>query len=169
MGDVGRGFFVREGIPAFMRDQVVPAADVITPNHFELNHLAGWETRTLQEVLDAVDVVRATGPSNVLVTSVVTTNPHELELVAVSDEGAWAVTTPLLPITPNGGGDVTAAVYLSHLLSTGSTPDSLGRTANTLFAILDQTLRSGRRELELITSQESIANPPTTYAVRQLR
>ena len=169
MGDVGRGFFVREGIPEFMRDQVVPAADVITPNHFELDYLAGVETRTLQEVLDAVDVVRATGPSNVLVTSVVTGNPHEIDLVAVSDEGAWAINTPLLPITPNGGGDVTAAVYLSHLLSTGNTPESLGRTANTLFAILDRTLKSGRRELELVASQDDIASPPATYQVTQLR
>lgn len=170
MGDVGRGMFVREGIPEFMRDEVVPAADVITPNHFELNFLAGLEsTDTLQEVLAAVDVVRESGPSNVLVTSVITKDPTHLDLVAVSDEGAWSVTTPLLPISPNGGGDVTAAVYLSHLLSTGSTPAALGRTANTLFAILDRTLKSGRRELELVASQDDIANPPTTYEVNQLR
>ena len=170
MGDVGRGMFVREGIPEFMRDEVVPAADVITPNHFELNFLAGVEsTDTLQEVLAAVDIVRESGPSNVLVTSVITKDPTHLDLVAVSDEGAWSVTTPLLPISPNGGGDVTAAVYLSHLLSTGSTPTALGRTANTLFAILDRTLRSGRRELELVASQDDIADPPTTYEVRQLR
>lgn len=171
MGDVGRGMFVREGIPEFMRDQVVPAADVITPNHFELNFLAGVEqTRTLEEVVSAADTVRETGPANVLVTSVITaTDPTHLDLVAVSDEGAWAVTTPLLPITPNGGGDVTAAVYLAHLLSTSSTPVALGRTANTLFAILDRTLRSGRRELELVASGDDIAAPPTTYEVRQLR
>ncbi|MBC7276079.1 pyridoxal kinase PdxY [Nocardioides sp.] len=171
MGDVGRGMFVREGIPEFMRDEVVPAADVITPNHFELNFLAGVEsTNTVEEVLAAVDVVRASGPSNVLVTSVITQDdPTHLDLIAVSEEGAWSVTTPLLPISPNGGGDVTAAVYLSHLLSTGSTPTALGRTANTLFAILDRTLRSGRRELELIASQDDIADPPTTYEVTQLR
>lgn len=170
MGDVGRGMFVREGIPEFMRDEVVPAADVITPNHFELNFLAGLEsTDTLQEVLAAVDIVRESGPSNVLVTSVITKDPTHLDLVAVSDEGAWSVTTPLLPISPNGGGDVTAAVYLSHLLSTGSTPAALGRTANTLFAILERTLKSGRRELELVASQDDIANPPTTYEGTQLR
>ena len=171
MGDVGRGMFVREGIPEFMRDEVVPAADVITPNHFELNFLAGLDsTDTLQQVLAAVDIVRESGPSNVLVTSVIThEDPTHLDLVAVSDEGAWSVTTPLLPISPNGGGDVTAAVYLSHLLSTGSTPAALGRTANTLFAILDRTLKSGRRELEVVASQDDIANPPTTYEVTQLR
>jgi pyridoxine kinase len=171
MGDVGRGFFVRPGIPEFMRDQVVPAADVITPNHFELDFLAGRTTTTLDEVVDAVDVVRATGPRDVLVTSVIhgDLGAEELDLVAVSDEGAWAVTTPLLPITPNGGGDVTAAVYLAHLRTTGSPAAALGLTANTMFAILETTLTSGRRELELVAAQEAIAAPPARFEPRRLR
>lgn len=169
MGDMGRGMFVRPGIPEFMRDRVVPAADVITPNHFELDFLAGVEaTPCLDDVLDAVARVRARGPRNVLVTSVVTEDADALSLVAVDDDGAWAVTTPRLPITPNGGGDVTAAVYLAHLLGTGSTAQALGRTANTLFAILARTLASGRRELELVASQEDIAHPPTRFEVRRL-
>ena len=40
IGDVGRGIFVREGIPEFMRDKAVPAADIITPNQFELDYLS---------------------------------------------------------------------------------------------------------------------------------
>jgi pyridoxine kinase len=171
MGDVGRGFFVRPGIPEFMRDQVVPAADIITPNHFELDFLAGRETRTLDEVVAAVDDVRATGPRDVLVTSVVhgELGEQEMEMVAVSEDGAWAVTTPLLPITPNGSGDVTAAVYLAHLRTTGSPEVALGLTANTLYAILEATLASGRRELELVASQDAIATPPTRFEVRRLR
>src|SRR4051812_14461438 len=41
MGDEGRGFFVRPGIPEFSRDRAVPAADIVTPNQFELAWLAG--------------------------------------------------------------------------------------------------------------------------------
>ena len=41
IGDVGRGVFVRPGIAEFMRDVAVPAADVVTPNHYELDLLAG--------------------------------------------------------------------------------------------------------------------------------
>ena len=70
MGDVGRGMFVRPGIPEFMRDTVVPQADILTPNHFELDFLAGRTTTTLDEVLAAVDAVRDRGPRDVLVTSV---------------------------------------------------------------------------------------------------
>lgn len=62
MGDVGRGFYVREGIPEFMRDVVVPAADVLTPNQFELEFLVGRTVSTVTDLLDAADALRARGP-----------------------------------------------------------------------------------------------------------
>ena len=46
IGDVGRGVFVRKGIPEFMSEKAVPAADIITPNQFELDYLAGRESQT---------------------------------------------------------------------------------------------------------------------------
>ncbi|GAA4673544.1 pyridoxal kinase PdxY [Nocardioides nanhaiensis] len=178
MGDVGRGMFVRPGIPEFMRDQVVPAADVITPNHFELDFLAGTTTRTMAQVLDAVDAVRATGPRDVLVTSVITEDGgaggaggegDSIDVVAVSDDGAWAVTTPLLPITPNGCGDVTAALYLAHLRTTGSPAQALMATTSSVFAVLERTLEAGTREIQLVAAQDEIASPPLRFEARRLR
>jgi pyridoxine kinase len=171
MGDVGRGMFVKPGIPEFMRDQVVPSADLITPNHFELDFLAGRSTDTLDAVLEAVDAVRATGPSDVLVTSVLHRDsaPDTLDVVAVSDAGAWAVTTPLLPIAPNGCGDVTAALYLAHLTTTGSPAAALERTTSSVFAILEATIAAGTREIALVAAQDAIADPPARFVARQLR
>ncbi|WP_091239574.1 pyridoxal kinase PdxY [Micromonospora matsumotoense] len=171
MGDTGRGMFVRPGIPEYLRDVVVPRADIITPNHFELDFLAGRTTTTLTEVLDAVDVVRATGPRDVLVTSVLHGDVPDgsLEVVAVSDGGAWAVTTPLLPISPNGGGDVTAALYLAHLRTTGSPATALERTIASVFTVLERTLAAGTREIQLVAAQDAIADPPARFTARKLR
>jgi pyridoxine kinase len=171
MGDVGRGMFVRPGIPEFMRDTVLPRADILTPNHFELDFLAGRETSTIAEILDAVDDVRARGPRDVLVTSVVHGDVPEdrIDVVAVSDEGAWAIETPLLPIAPNGCGDVTAALYLAHLRTTGSAATALERTTSSVFAILEKTLAAGTREIQLVAAQDAIADPPATFDVRRLR
>ncbi|MEU6024286.1 pyridoxal kinase PdxY [Micromonospora sp. NPDC047134] len=171
MGDVGRGMFVRPGIPEYLRDVVVPRADIVTPNHFELEFLAGRPTESMDDVLAAVDVVRATGPRHVLVTSVLHSAVPEgsLEVVAVSDEGAWAVTTPLLPIYPNGGGDVTAALYLAHLRTSGSPAVALERTTASIFTVLEATMAAGTRELQLIVAQEAIADPPTRFPARRLR
>ncbi|WP_422733348.1 pyridoxal kinase PdxY [Micromonospora sp. WMMD558] len=171
MGDVGRGMFVRPGIPEYLRDVVVPRADVITPNQFELDFLAGRTTTSLDEVLEAVDAVRATGPRHVLVTSVLHGDVPEgsLEMVAVSDEGAWAVTTPLLPISPNGGGDVTAALYLAHLSTAASPATALERTTSSIFAVFEATLAAGTRELQLVAAQDAIADPPVRFPARRLR
>ena len=171
MGDVGRGMFVRPGIPEFMRDTVVPAADIVTPNHFELDFLAGTSTTTMASVLAAVDAVRDRGPRDVLVTSVLVddTPADSLDVVAVSDAGAWAVTTPLLPIAPNGCGDVTAALYLAHLTTTGSPERALSLTTSSVFAILEATLAAGTREIQLVAAQDAIAAPPESFPVRRLR
>jgi pyridoxine kinase len=171
MGDVGRGMFVRPGIPEFMREHVVPAADVITPNHFELDFLSGNETRTVSGVLQAVDAVRTTGPSTVLVTSVLTDQTPDgfVDVIAVSDEGAWSSRTPLLPISPNGCGDVTAAVFLAHLLRTGSAETALQRVTSTVFGILERTIEAGTREIQLVGAQDVIADPPDRFAPTRLR
>ena len=53
-----------------------------------------------------------------LVTSVVhdEADPETIDMVAVTGEGAWTVTTPLLPQVFTGAGDITAAVFLASLL-----------------------------------------------------
>jgi len=171
MGDVGRGFFVRPGIPEFMRDQVVPAADVITPNQFELAFLAGTELRTVAEVVEAAEAVRATGPGTVLVTSVLAEETPEdsLDMVAVSDEGAWLVRTPRLPINPPGAGDLTSAVFLANVLAGHDLPTALARTASSVFAVMEATAEADAREMRIIESQDALAAPDLQFEVSPLR
>jgi pyridoxine kinase len=171
MGDVGRGFFVRPGIPEFMRDQVVPAADVITPNQFELGFLAGSEPTTLAEVIDAADAVRETGPSTVLVTSVLTEETPEdaLDMVAVSAEGAWTVRTPRLAINPPGAGDLTSAVFLANLLAGHDLPKALARTTSSVFAVMEATAAAGSREMRIVASQDALAEPAMQFEVTAVR
>lgn len=69
IGDVGRGVFVRPGIPEFMRDRAMPAADIATPNQFELEWLTGRAVGTLAEAKAAVRALQESGPRCVLVTS----------------------------------------------------------------------------------------------------
>jgi pyridoxine kinase len=171
MGDVGRGMFVRPGIPEFMREHVVPAADVITPNHFELDFLAGTTTSTVEELLAAVDVVRASGPEVVLVTSTILddTPDDALDMVAVSADDAWRVRTPRLPINPPGGGDLTTAVFLANLLDRRALADALGRTASSVFAVVAATAEAGERELRIVQTQDQLANPRSEFDVTRLR
>ncbi|GHV89241.1 hypothetical protein AGMMS50267_16010 [Spirochaetia bacterium] len=69
MGDVGRGFYVKPGIPEIFKDQVVPLADIVTPNQFELEALTRMNTASLTDARKAIDRLHAMGPKVVLVTS----------------------------------------------------------------------------------------------------
>ena len=171
MGDVGRGFFVRPGIPEFMRNQVVPKAQIVTPNHFELDYLTGRETHTLDEVIDAAHALRAVGPETVLVTSVVThaTEDDSLTMLAVTGEGAWQVTTPRLDRTFTGSGDLTAAMFLTHWLRTQSAAQAVGATADIVYSVLKQTADSGLPELQLVAAQDEIVTPTYHFDVTQAR
>jgi pyridoxine kinase len=171
MGDVGRGFFVRPGLPEFMRDHAVPAADIITPNQFELEYLTGTPVTTLDGALAAADRAREMGPALVLVTSLHRDDapPGTIELLAVSGEGAWLAGTPLLPLTVNGAGDATAALFLGHFLRTRDPAAALARTATSIFAVMDETCRMGAREIQLVAAQDVLADPPDRFTVRRLR
>jgi pyridoxine kinase len=171
MGDVGRGFFVRDGIPEFMRSSVVPAADIVTPNQFELEYLApGHSIFTTAELLESIGNLRALGPSTVLVTSVRVDGMamDEVGLVAADDNGVWQVTTPLLPVEVNGAGDATAAIFLAHLLRGDDAPTALAKVASSVFAILQNTLDLDRREIALVSSGDRIADPACEFDVVRL-
>ena len=166
MGDVGRGFFVREGIPEYLRDQVVPRADIVTPNQFELEYLTAREIRTQADLLSAAEQLRATGPEVVLVTSALTSDTPEgsIQMACVTGDGSWIVTTPMLPMTVRGGGDVTAAVFLAHYLTDGPRL-ALSRTAASMYAVLERTHASGSEEMLLVAEQDAIANPDEKFEI----
>ena len=182
MGDVGRGMFVLPGVPELIRERVVPRADIVTPNLFELHYLASGSVPAdpsgpgqnvdaaagLDALLDAVARVRAAGPRTVLVTSVVggVVPDGEIGMLAVDDSGAYLVRTPLLPVDVNGAGDVTAALFLAHLPD-GISP-ALARVASSVYAILDETARARSREIRLIQAQSAIAEPACEFPVERL-
>ncbi len=171
MGNAKSGCFVAPAIPVLLRDRVVPAADLITPNQFELGYLTGTEPGSLESTLESVDLARASGPRTVLVTSVERPDREDgtIEMLAVDDRGAWIVQTPLLPLKANGSGDVTAALFTAHYRHTGDTADALARTASSVFDLLENTFESGERELQLVESQEAYAHPRMQFEVRQVR
>jgi pyridoxine kinase len=174
LGDVGRGMFVRPGIPEFMRDHVVPAAQVVTPNQFELEYLSGQRASTPAEIIAAADTVRALGPDTVLVTSALSGEgprgpADSIDMVAVSAAGAWSVSTPLLPRSFQGAGDLTAAVFLARLLADGDVPRALGETAAVVHGVLRVTVSSGEEELQLVAAQDEIATPSVAFPVTRLR
>jgi len=165
IGDAGRGIFVREGIPEFMRDKVVPAADVITPNQFELAFLAGRECETLATTRDAVKAVHDLGPRVCLVTSLHTAETPEdaIDLLASDEKTCFRLRTPRLPLVVNGAGDAIAALFLAHYLREGKIEVALSRAASSIFGVLTKTAEVGAPEIQVVTAQQEIVEPSQVF------
>jgi pyridoxine kinase len=170
IGDVGRGVFVQPGIAEFMRARAVPMADVVTPNHFELDALAGRTTMAVRDVLAAVEVLRAMGPRVVLVTSLVSdeTPADAIDLLACDDNGRHLVRAPKLPISVNGAGDAIAALFFAHGLRGRPAAEAAALATSSVFGILKRTAEARSREMLLIEAQDEIVRPSRMFEPQPL-
>ncbi len=163
MGDVGRGFFVREGLPEFFKHQAVPQADMITPNKFEAEYLTGHSINNLDDALQACAILSDSGAKIILITSLETdeTPVDHIQMLAYFGHERYLVTTPKFKfnVAPNGAGDVTAAIFLGDYLKNKNLQQALEHVSNSVFSILKQTYDNKTRELQLIPSQHAIVAP----------
>jgi len=163
IGDYGRGVFVREGIPEFFRDYAMTAADLITPNQFELAWLTGRDQITdLDDALRAAAELRRHGPETVFVTSLEAgIHGDRLGVLAVDGEGAWLVQHPRLDVNLNGTGDVMTALLTGERLLGSDLASGLARAVSRMFALVEATHAAGAREMQLVQAQERWLQPPT--------
>ena len=165
IGDSDRGVYVRAEVAEFIRARLVPAADVVTPNQFELDFVSGRSSKSLRDALAAIDAVHALGPSVVLATSVATdeTPADAVDLIVSDAAGRFRLRTPRLTHAANGAGDAIAALFFAHLVRSGSAAAALSRAASSVFGILRRTAQAGARELTLIEAQDEIVAPTMSF------
>ncbi|MFJ5370361.1 pyridoxal kinase PdxY [Bosea sp. CER48] len=165
IGDVGRGVFVRPGIPEFMREQAVPAADIVTPNQFELELLTDIEIKTIADAHRAVEALRDAGPKVVMVTSLVTeeTPADAIDLMAADAKGSWRVRTPKLDVSVNGAGDAIAALFFTHYLREESAATALCKAASSIYGLLRRTKEAGSREILTVAAQDEFVTPSQVF------
>ena len=172
LGDIDTGIYVKPGIDAFFRDRAIPAADLVTPNHFELEHLTGRTVSTMNEALAAARTLLQGGPRLALITSLRRADapPDTIEMIAVTPDAAWRIATPMIgfEIAPNGTGDAVAALFTAHWIEGDEIADALGKAASSIFAVLEATEAMGERELQLVAAQDRLVAPPRAFKAEKL-
>ncbi|MDR2398413.1 MAG: pyridoxal kinase PdxY [Spirochaetaceae bacterium] len=177
MGDMGRGFYVKPGIQDLFKHRLLPLADLITPNQFELEALSGLDTSTLEGAGKAIDALHAQGPQVILVTSFreglspqgsFSAQEH-IDMLVSSGNERYRIRTPELPFTSvmAGSGDLTAAVFFSRYLETRNIRQTLELCAASIYGIMEATFKRKSRELLMIQAQEELVSPSASFhAVR---
>lgn len=169
IGDRDRGLFVPADIPPLVRDRLCPLADIITPNHFEFEWLSGARATTPAQMSAAAQALMARGPSVVIVTSAELADIPRGEIATVaiekSTEGirAWRAGTPKIPISPNGTGDLFAALFAAARVRGSNTPDALAHAVSAVFAVLERTAARGTEEMRIVESAEALVRPPRRF------
>jgi pyridoxine kinase len=179
IGDRDGGVYVADGLTAFFRDVALPAANILTPNQFELELLAGCSTGALDgaPLADTVAAARVLleriQPGGcVLVTSVVVQGAgvEHTAMVAVDARDAWIVEAPRFVFTlpPHGAGDLVAALFAARYAQSGLVSDALEDCAARLHAVFAETAKRDSAELEIIAARAMITSPMMRFEVRPL-
>jgi pyridoxine kinase len=154
LGDEPGGLYIAEDAANAMRDTLLPLADLVTPNRFELGWLAGEGVRSAE---GAVRAARLLARPMVLATSAPGDSTDELTNLLVEGGKAWGAVVGRRAAVPHGTGDLVAALFFGHLLRSRPAPEALALATAGIEAVIDAS--EGREELNLIASQESWAAP----------
>ncbi|HEV7417443.1 MAG TPA: pyridoxal kinase PdxY [Tianweitania sediminis] len=170
IGDVEPGIFVRAGIPEFMRERAVPAADIVTPNQFELELLTQLPVRNSRDLARAVSALHKMGPKIVMVTSVQLddTPDDAVDIVVSAGDAPMRVRTPRLPISPNGAGDAVAALFFAKFLKERSAEAALAHAAAATYGLLKKTVEAGSYEILTVAAQDEFVAPTQHFPVEHL-
>ena len=181
LGDIGSGFYVPEELVQLFREQVVPEADIITPNQFEAGQLTGMSISSVGDVKEVCNALHDMGPPIVLITSVML-ETDEKKIISVfasrrnESKGAtqlWRINCPELAGRYTGTGDLFSALLLGHsALNPDDLPGSVEKVMNTMYAAIQRSLELSPdipldskvpRGLKLIQCKDIIENPPLEF------
>ena len=165
IGDTG-GLYVPEAVAASIGSELIPIADIATPNVHELAWLSGAPINESRSMISAAETL---GPSRVLVTSAPAMMAGSTGNLLVSGRQTLMAEHRLIANAPNGLGDLMAATFLARLMEGLPEEKALQLATGTVFEILARTSRRGADELTLETDAQSLRTPMAMVNMRAIR
>ncbi len=159
------GLYVPHSTAEAIRDQLVPLADIVTPNCFELGWLTGREVTT---ELEAMSAARALGTDRVLVTSAPALRRNSISNLLVGPKGAIAAEHGAVPNPPHGTGDLISGLFLARLLEGMADEEALVRAAGSTFEIVARSVKKQADELLFAEEQVALGRPLALVSSRRV-
>jgi pyridoxine kinase len=168
LGDEGRGLYVKPEVAAAVRDVLVPLADLVAANRFELGWLLGEETPETPQAAAAlarrlgkpalVSSVRNSGPRG----------PDEIGVLYVAMREAWLALHPRAISAPKGTGDVLTALFTAALIE-GLEPEiALGRAVAGVAELVEAAMAWNAAELPIVAAAQRLVSPSTPVRLQIL-
>lgn len=168
MGDQHDGsgnLYVPTATAEAIRDQLVPLADVVTPNAFELGWLTG---REIDSEMQALAAARVLGNERVMVTSSPALRRNAIANLLAGPRGAVAAEHASIANPPHGTGDLIAGLFLSNLLAGQNDEEALKRASASVFELVARSVRKGADELLFAEEQNSVVKAMALVTSRRV-
>jgi pyridoxine kinase len=148
MGDEPAGRYVSDAVCTALTEHLVPCADYLTPNLWELRHMTGLPTDTLDQIRFAA---RTVGKPT-LVTSVATASG--IGTMLVDGAQTWRVEHGRIAVVPKGTGDLVTALFLGHMLNRELPCDAMAKALSGVNALLLAGAEWGSGELPIVAGAD---------------
>lgn len=158
------GLYVAETTAEAIKTSLLPLAGIVTPNRFELEWLA---TGKLDGERQNVDEMASKLPSQTKLVTSVQEKPEKTGNRLIEADNIYQISHPAFQSPPNGPGDLTASVFLAHLLDGHSSVSALEMTTSSVFEVLQNSVDRNSDELMLETDVKSLLNPKTRFAAEK--
>ena len=112
-GDDPRGLYIGEDAADALRARLVPLADVLTPNRFELSWLSG---ETVADAAGAARAARRLAPATIIATSV-PDGTGSIANVCVGPDAQALCRVERAAAAPNGTGDLLSGLFVGNALN----------------------------------------------------
>lgn len=161
MGDANLGVFVADQVIECLLDHLVPLADLLTPNQFELGLMTNSRPSSWRELAAAAARIQAIRGTQLVVTgcTLPDTPDGSLENIVFAGEAHTRLSSPRLPIVPVGTGDLFTGLLTANLAHgrdlVGATQDA----AAVVLAILGHTIAEGEHEMQLGSVIDALVQP----------
>jgi pyridoxine kinase len=155
MGDDGQ-LYVSKGLAEAIARDLVPRADILFPNIFELQLLSGLAVTGQRDVRPALQALRErTRKALVIATGI--PDPDRLDVItafALDESGLWKAKARRHEIHVSGNGDCFAALFLGRYLQDRNLPLALGNAIEGMSRISAVTEQQNADELRIVETQE---------------
>ncbi|NEX92997.1 bifunctional hydroxymethylpyrimidine kinase/phosphomethylpyrimidine kinase [Caulobacter sp. 17J65-9] len=164
MGDADKGLYVKEEVAQAIALDLVPRADILTPNVWELSQLTGLEADYPRDIAQ----IARTLDKPVLVTSVPVEDDDQIGVLYVDRGASLLASHARLPDIPRGTGDLMTALFGAAMVEGLAPHDALYRAVQGVAETAEACVAWKAFELPIVALGERLARPTASVRIETL-